>query len=386
MPGIRKSASDHRPSRLLMQEALVLLILCILCIDVLYMEPCSSAPPRLVDGRRPPLYTFPMNRLRNGRPRVPWRAVPAGLILAGGLAVLGSQVLAQSGSSGGAGASKSPEEGIQVDVHLVNVLFTARDKKGNLVPNLTRDRVRVFEDGRPQTITNFSRESNQPLAVVLLMDSSSSARASLKVQQEAAIDFFHNTIKRKRDKGMLMTFDSTIDVLQDFVDDPDRLSKAVKSVRIGGGTKMYDAIQVACQEKLAGLSGPRRILVLIGDGDDNMSYETFDSATAVAQRSEVSIYSISTNNSGFFGMAQPKQDKLLKRLAEATGGRAYFPPKIDDLAMSFYRISEELRSQYSVAYRSTNSSRDGAFRRIKINVKGKKVKLQYRKGYYAPTS
>ncbi|MCY3757431.1 MAG: VWA domain-containing protein [Acidobacteria bacterium] len=308
------------------------------------------------------------------------------MILPGGLAVLGSQVLAQSGSGGGAGASKSPEERIQVDVHLVNVLFTARDKKGNLVPNLTRDRVRVFEDGRPQTITNFSRESNQPLAVVLLMDSSSSARASLKVQQEAAIDFFHNTIKRKRDKGMLMTFDSTIDVLQDFVDDPDRLSKAVKSVRIGGGTKMYDAIQVACQEKLAGPSGPRRILVLIGDGDDNMSYETFDSAIAVAQRSEVSIYTISTNNSGFFGMAQPKQDKLLKRLAEATGGRAYFPPKIDDLAMSFYRISEELRSQYSVAYRSTNSSRDGAFRRIKINVKGKKVKLQYRKGYYAPTS
>ena len=327
-----------------------------------------------------------MNGLRHGRRRFLRRTVLAGLILPGGLAVLCSPVLAQSGSSGGVGASAGPKERIQVDVHLVNVLFTARDKKGNLVPNLTRDRVRVLEDGRLQTITNFSRESNQPLAVVLLMDSSSSARASLKVQQEAAIDFFHNTIKRKRDKGLLMTFDSTIDVLQEFVDDPDRLSKAVKSVRIGGGTKMYDAIQVACQEKLAGLTGPRRILVLIGDGDDNMSYETLDSAIAVAQRSEVSIYAISTNNSGFFGMAQPKQDKLLKRLAETTGGRAYFPPKIDDLAMSFFRISEELRSQYSVAYRSTNSSRDGAFRRIKINVKGKKVKLQYRKGYYAPTS
>ena len=327
-----------------------------------------------------------MNCLRNGAPRFQWRTVLAGLILSGGLAVLCSQVLAQNGGSSGAANSKSSKERIQVDVDLVNVLFTARDKKGNLVPNLTRDRVRVFEDGRLQTITNFSRESNQPLAVVLLMDTSSSARASLKVQQEAAIDFFHNTIQRKRDKGMLMTFDSTIDVLQDFVDDPDRLSKAVKSVRIGGGTKMYDAIQVACQEKLAGLTGARRILVLIGDGDDNMSYETLDSATAVAQRSEVSVYTISTNNSGFFGMSQPKQDKILKRMAEVTGGRSYFPPKIDDLAMSFFRISEELRSQYSVAYRSTNSSRDGAFRRIKINIRGKKVKLQYRKGYYAPTS
>ena len=193
-----------------------------------------------------------MNGLRNGRPRFRWRAVLAGLILSGGLTVVCSHVEAQSGSSGGAGASKSPKERIQVDVDLVNVLFTARDKKGNLVPDLTRDRVRIFEDGRQQTITNFSRESNQPLAIVLLMDTSSSARASLKVQQEAAIDFLHNTIQRKRDKGMLMTFDSTIDVLQDFVDDPDRLSKAVKSVRIGGGTKMFDAIQVACQEKTDG--------------------------------------------------------------------------------------------------------------------------------------
>ena len=314
-----------------------------------------------------------------------WKAVLAGLILPAGLVAVCSQTLAQSGSNAGATASDSSKERILVDVHLVNLLFTARDKKGNLVPDLTRDRVKVFEDGRPQTITNFSRESDQPLGIVLLMDTSSSARASLKVQQEAAIDFLHNTIQRKRDKGLLMTFDSTIDVLQDFVDDPDRLSKAVKSLRIGGGTKMYDAIQVACQEKLAGLTGLRRIVVLIGDGDDNMSYETLESSIAIAQRSEVSIYTISTNNSGFFGMAQPKQDKILKRLAENTGGRAYFPPKIDDLAMSFFRISEELRSQYSVAYRSTNSSRDGAFRRIKINVRGKKVKLQYRKGYYAPT-
>ena len=283
------------------------------------------------------------------------------------------------------GTSGSGTEKIQIDVQLVNILFTARDKKGNLVSDLTRDQVRVFEDGRLQTITNFSRELDQPLGIVLLMDTSSSARASLKVQQEAAIDFFHNTIQRKRDKGLLMTFDSTIDVLQNFVDDPDQLSKAVKALKIGGGTKMFDAIQVACQEKLAGLTGRRRILVLIGDGDDNMSYETLDSVIALAQRSDVSIYTISTNTSGFFGMAQPKQDKILKRLAKYSGGRAYFPPKIDDLAMSFFRVAEELRSQYSVAYRSTNSTRDGTYRRIKINVRGKKIKLRYRKGYYSPT-
>ncbi len=315
-----------------------------------------------------------------------WQRALSGLIVLAGLTAPSSQPLAQSPVTSGASPSDGPQEKILVDVHLVNVLFTARDKKGNIVSDLTQDRVKVFEDDRLQKITNFSLESDQPLAIVLLMDTSSSARASLKMQQEAAIDFFHNTIQRKKDKGLLMTFDSTVDVLQEFVDDPDRLTKAIRSLRIGGGTKMFDAIQVACQEKLARLTAMRRILVLIGDGDDNMSYETLESAIAIAQRSEASIYTISTNNSGFFGMAQPEQDKILKRLAKATGGRAYFPPKLDELAMSFFRISEELRSQYSVAYRSTNTSRDGTFRRIKINVRGKKVKLQYRKGYYAPSS
>ncbi len=319
-------------------------------------------------------------------PRIRWRGALVGLMVLAGFTGAPSQALAQSRVNAGGRPSDRPEEKIFVDVQLVNVLFTAKDKKGNFVADLSRDRVKVFEDEQLQTITNFSLELDQPLAVVLLIDTSSSARASLKMQQEAAIDFFHNTIQRKKDKGLLMTFDSTVDVLQDFVDDPDRLTKAIKSLRIGGGTKMFDAIQVACQEKLAGLTAMRRILVLIGDGDDNMSYETLESATAIAQRSEVSIYTISTNNSGFFGMAQPKQDKILKRLAEATGGRAYFPPKLDDLAMSFFRISEELRNQYSVAYRSSNTRRDGTFRRIKIHVRGRKLKLQYRKGYYAPTS
>lgn len=280
-------------------------------------------------------------------------------------------------------ASDNPKEIISVDVQLVNVLFTVRDKKGKLVSDLTSERVKIYEDGKLQKITSFSREFDQPLVITLLIDTSSSARATIKVQQEAAIDFFHNTITRKKDKGLLMSFDSTIDILQDFIDDPDRLTKAIKSLTIGGGTKMFDAIQFACQEKLVKHAGMRRILVLISDGDDNMSYETLDSVIKIAQHLDVSIYTVSTNSSGFFGMSEPKQDKVLKKLALATGGNPYFPAKINDLALSFYRISEELRNQYSVAYRSTNNARNGAFRKIKINVKGKKLKLQYRKGYYA---
>ena len=280
-------------------------------------------------------------------------------------------------------AFDNPQEIISVDVQLVNVLFTVKDKKGKFVSDITPERVKIYEDGKLQKITSFSKQFDQPLAVALLIDTSSSARATIKVQQEAAIDFFHNTISRKKDKGLLMSFDSTIEVLQDFIDDRDRLTRATKSLRIGGGTKMFDAIQFACQEKLVKEIGMRRILVIIGDGDDNMSYETLDSVIQIAQQSDVSMYTISTNSSGFFGMSEPKQDKILKKLAVATGGNPYSPAKIDDLALSFYKISEELRNQYSVAYRSTNKTRNGAFRKIKIDVKGKKLKLQYRKGYYA---
>lgn len=295
-----------------------------------------------------------------------------------------TETLAQDKKKGVLLTTQSPKQQISIDVQLVNILFTVKDKKGHIVTNLTQDRVKIFEDNRPQTITNFSRESDQPLAIALLIDTSSSARASFKIQQEAAIDFFHNTIQRKKDKGLLMTFDSTVEVLEEFVDDPDQLTNAIKSLRIGGGTKMFDAIQVACQEKLAKITGMRRILVVIGDGDDNMSYETLESVIEIAQRLDVSVYTISTNNSGFFGISQPKQDKVLKRLAEDTGGRPHFPARIDDLAMSFFRISKELRTQYAVAYRSSNTNSDGTFRRVKIKVKGKHLKLHYRKGYYAP--
>jgi VWFA-related protein len=312
------------------------------------------------------------------------RSLQTVLVISSVLSILPSGLSGQSIGTPAPTAGGDAKKSVVVEVELVNVVFSAVDKKGKVVTDLTRNDIRIEEDDKEQTITNFTRESDVPLAIALLIDTSTSIRDKLKVEQEAAIDFFHTTIRRRLDKATLLSFDSTIDLLQPFTDNPDELTKAVRKLKPGGGTKMFDAIQLACQEQLKKESGKRRVLVLISDGDDNMSFETLDSTLEAAQRADVSIYAISTNTSGFFGMASPKNDKMLKRLAEATGGRAFFPSKIDEMAMNFQEISQELRNQYSLAYRSTNSKRDGTFRSIKIDAARKDVKMYHRKGYYAP--
>ena len=273
-----------------------------------------------------------------------------------------------------------------VDVDLVNVVFSVLDKKGKAIPDLNLNEISVVEGDATQKITNFTHEAAGPVALAVLIDTSNSIRAQFKVEQEAAIDFFHTTVRRRQDKAMLMSFDSTVDILQPFTDDADLLTKAVRRLKTGGGTKMFDAVQLACQEHLRKQTGMRRVLVLISDGDDNMSFEMLGSTIEAAQRAEVAIYAISTNTSGFFGMSAPKNDKVLKRLAEETGGRAFFPAKIDEMAVNFQDISIELRNQYSLAYRSSNKQRDGSFRSIKINTIRKDAKAFHRKGYYAAPS
>jgi Ca-activated chloride channel family protein len=270
-----------------------------------------------------------------------------------------------------------------VNVELVNVLFTVTDRKGKLVTDLNKEELKLFEDNKPQSITNFSRETDLPLTIALLIDTSTSIRDRFKFEQEAAIDFLYRTLRPKKDKALLITFDSAIELVQDFSDNPELLAKAIRQVRPGGGTKMLDAIYLACQEKLKGETG-RKIVILISDGDDNLSLETVSSTLEMTQKSDVALFAISTNSSGFFGLTAPKSDKLLKRLAEETGGRAFFPFKAEDLSQSFQDISTELRSQYSLAYRSSNPNRDGSFRAIKIEPERKHVRVKSRKGYYAP--
>jgi Ca-activated chloride channel homolog len=274
-------------------------------------------------------------------------------------------------------------ENLVVNVELVNVLFTLTDRKGKLVTDLDRSDFRLLEDNRPQTITNFSRETDLPLTVALLIDTSTSIRDKFKFEQEAATDFLVRTLRAGKDKALLITFDSAIELVQDFTDDTDLLRKAIHQIRPGGGTKLLDSIFLACQEKMKTETG-RKIMIVISDGDDNLSLETLNSTMEMAQKSDASIYTISTNSSGFFGITAPKADKLLKRLAEETGGRAFFPFKAEDLSQSFQDIGIELRSQYSLAYRSSNVRRDGSFRAIRIETDRKNLKVKARKGYYAP--
>lgn len=278
----------------------------------------------------------------------------------------------------------SGNKAIAIDVDLVNVPFSALDKKGNPIKDLRQDEIKIFEDNESQRITNFSHDPDAPLAIALLIDTSTSSRSKFKVEQEAAIDFFQTAVRRKKDSCLLMSFDSTIDLLQPFTDDPDLLTRAIRRLKTGGGTKLFDAIHKACKEYLMKEQGKRRVLIFISDGDDNMSYETFDSTLQVILQTDVSVFSISTNSSGFFGMENPKLDKIFKRYAEESGGRFFFPKKIEDMAYNFQDITEELRDQYSLAYRSTNTTKDGAFRSIKVETTRKDVKLKYRKGYYAP--
>ena len=207
-------------------------------------------------------------------------------------------------------------------------------------------------------------------------------RDRFKFEQQVAIDFLYRTLRPKKDKALLITFDSAIELVQDYTDNAELLAKAIRQVRPGGGTKMFDGIFLACQEKLKAEAG-RKILILISDGDDNLSLQTLAGTLEMAQKSDVSIYAISTNSSGFFGITAPKADKALKRLADETGGRAFFPFKAEDLSESFQDISAELRSQYTVAYRSSNPSRDGSFRSVRIETDRKNFRVKARKGFYA---
>jgi VWFA-related protein len=273
-------------------------------------------------------------------------------------------------------------ENLVVHVDLVNVLFTVTDRKGKLVTDLEKQNLKISEDNRVQTITNFTRETDLPLTIAILIDTSTSIRDRFKFEQQAAIDFLYRTLRPKKDKALLITFDSAIELVQDYTDNAEVLAKAIRQVRPGGGTKMFDGIYLACQEKLKAEAG-RKILILISDGDDNLSLQTLTGTLEMAQKSDVSIYTISTNSSGFFGITAPKADKALRRLADETGGRAFFPFKAEDLSESFQDISAELRSQYTVAYRSSNPARDGSFRSVKIETDRKNLRVKARRGYYA---
>lgn len=274
---------------------------------------------------------------------------------------------------------------IVVRTDLVNVLFTVTDKKNRMVLNLTKDDVKVLEDNKPQSVTNFSRESDLPLRIAILIDTSNSVRDRLRFEQEAAIDFLSTTIRPNKDQAFVVSFDNEPSLLQDYTDDVEKLSEAIRSLHAGGGTGLYEAVYFSAKEKMIFFPPPepylRRVMIIVGDGEDNQSVRTREEALAMAQRGEVTIFSISTNRSG---AARPG-DRVLRRLAEETGGQAFFPFAASDLAGDFREIARELRSQYSLAYISSNTAHDGTFRNITLLPRAKDFRVRAKNGYFAPS-
>ena len=289
-------------------------------------------------------------------------------------------------------------------VNLVDVLFTVLNHRNKLVPDLEKVDFKILDDNKPQTIRYFSRQTDLPLRIGLLMDTSNSIRDRLKFEQDALVSFLYNVIRRTKDQAFVMTFDDEPNVLQTFTDDAGRLRDQIIATRAGGGTAAYDAIYDACQKELSHPPRPpgdqpdvvRRVMILISDGEDNLSSHTRSEAIEMAQRYSVVIYTISTSTQWIqLSQTDPERlanrkthltegDKILQDLAEETGGRAFFPYHVDDLDQSFQDIGDELRNQYSIAYNPTNPLLDGKYHKIRIEVTDHKgYQVRARRGYYA---
>jgi VWFA-related protein len=280
--------------------------------------------------------------------------------------------------------SGSSPDTLSVDVDRVNVLFTVSDGKGRLVRNLTKSDFIVYEDDRPQNISNFSTETNLPLNIAFLIDSSGSVRDKMRFEKQAAARFFSAVLRPGKDKAFVMSFDTRTALLQDYTHDPSLLSDAVQKIIPGGSTSLYDAVFEAVVRRLAGQSG-RKVIVILSDGMDNTSHISLEKTLEAAQKNDVTVYAISTNG---IDMSDPHDRKTgdanLNELAKETGGQALFPSKVEALTRSFLRVCDELRSQYSLAYGPTNTKRDGTYRRIRIVAGGKHYTVRCRHGYYAP--
>ena len=280
-------------------------------------------------------------------------------------------------------ASDEPTR-ILVDVTRVNMLFTVADKKGRFITDLNKDDFEVVEGKKQQIIQEFTAETDLPLRLAILVDTSNSIRDRFKFEQEAAIEFINSVVHAPADKAMVVSFDSSAALVSDLIDDTEKLDGAVRSLRPGGGTAFYDAIFFACRDKLQ-QDQPRhkfrRAMVIVTDGEDNESRYTRDQALEMAQKADVVIYTISTNISH----NDTEGDKVLRYLTQETGGRAFFPFKVEDLEQSFENIANELRHQYNIFYRPEPLKTDGLYHTVDLRVKGRKdLVVRARKGYYAP--
>jgi len=273
---------------------------------------------------------------------------------------------------------------IRTRVNEVNVLFIAMDKHGKFVRDLNKNDFSFLDDHKPpREIVNFSQQTDLPLRLGLLIDSSGSVDSRFQFEQDAAVGFLQHTVRAHYDHAFVMGFSARNRVVQDFTDNVSLLATGVQNLQNGGGTALFQAIYNACKERMLKDDSDRpvrRALVIVSDGEDNQSDVNMRQAIEMAQRAQVLIYAISTNNGGLI----LRGDKVLQDLADATGGRVFFPSKMKDIKSSFSAIEDELRSQYIVSYHPADFDADGRYRSIQITPVKKHLLVRAREGYFAP--
>ena len=293
----------------------------------------------------------------------------------------------------------NPIETLKVNVDVVNLLFNVKDKGGHLLPNLNKEEFQVVEDGKQQNIKYFKAESNLPLTIGILLDTSFSQDRVLPIEKEVGAQFLKRLL-RKEDETFLISFDVNVDLLQDFTNAESDIRKGMEAAKINGGggvgglpgigqgpvpisnpkgTLLYDAVYLAAHDKLRSEVG-RKALILLTDGEDQGSQLKLPDALEAAQKSDAIVYVLLISDSG---IAAGTGAGLMRKLCEETGGRViHVGNNRDKLEKAFDQVSEELRSQYSIGYTPTNSKHDGTFRKVEIKTK-EGYKVQTRKGYYA---
>jgi VWFA-related protein len=294
--------------------------------------------------------------------------------------------------------AQEPEGVIRVDVELVNVTFSVRDKRGALISTLVKDDFEVYEDGKKQEVRTFLREGDLPLTIGLLIDVSPSQERLIETERRAASAFFKQVLKNK-DMAFVISFGGEAELLQDLTSSPKLLTQSMDTLRVNSsvsspinpgtipqtprGTIMFDAVYLAADEKLKREVG-RKVMLLITDGVDMGSRKTLNQAIESAHKSDAIIYGIYYFDRGAYGYHMyGVSDGDLKKMSEDTGGRLFRVERKTTLEEVFKQLEDEMRSQYTLSYSSTNKNRDGGFRKLEIRPKTKEYKVQARKGYYA---
>ncbi len=270
-----------------------------------------------------------------------------------------------------------------LDVTRVNLLFTVTDKKGRFMTELKKEDFEITENKRKQNILEFTAETDLPLRLAILVDTSNSIRTRFRFLQDAAVDFINTAMRTGQDKALIMHFDTVAQLAVDLMGDKTALTSAVRRMQAGGGTALYDAIYRASEQltKDEPHDKYRRAIIILSDGEDTLSEFSREQALEMAQKADVVIYTVSTN----ITHNSTDGDKVLRYLGEQTGGLAYFPFKEEDLGQSFVNITNELRHQYNVLYRPEPLIRDGKYHQINVKVVavGDMI-VRARQGYYAP--